>query len=261
MRQVVKLRKHSAPSRLRKRRKIIQISIGSLLVIALLYVANYFLRDPKFGISMVNINGSQTVSGDEIKSYVSNALSGNSLSVFPRNNKFTYPKKTIGNGLVDAFPRISSVGLSITDSNLNVEVLEHKEKYLYCLHDGKCRYVSEEGALFGPYITPTSSMLVRFISPLAYESKEEVKSFTTVATGLTNIGITARSIERTSSNDAIVRTEEGWQIKYDTKEDVTSVLKRLGLALSSESLPKEQWAMLEYIDLRFGAKVFYKFKQ
>jgi hypothetical protein len=219
-------------------------------------IANYFLRNPKFEITKIEIEGNEIISASELEQYVSNQLAGTLLGLVHKNNKFVYAKQSMKADLVKKYPRLKVVSMDVTGGDLNVKIEEHSERYLYCLRGGACKYISEEAKIFGQAPTSTQDKMVTFNSALSYDSPEEVITFV-----LESIGIPIVSIDKRSGNKSVVHTALGFEIRYDSTEDAGVILKRLGLALSGDALPREKWTTLEYIDLRFGLKVFYRFKQ
>ena len=56
-----------------------------------------------------------------------------------------------------------------------------------------------------------------------------------------------------------VKTNAGWHIYLKMNDDIKAQLENLDLTLKNSIAPDEQ-SKLEYIDLRFGEKVYYKYK-
>ncbi|HEY4514694.1 MAG TPA: hypothetical protein VJJ22_00875 [Candidatus Paceibacterota bacterium] len=261
MRQIVKARKKSVESRLGKRRKIAQSLLAVLFLGSILFGLNYFLRDPIFEINRVIIEGNETLDQVVLIDNVNNSLAGSILILIPRNNKFAYPKNSIKERLIYSFPKLKSVDLDVNGEVLNVSVEEYKEAYVYCFSDSVCQFVSSEGTLFGKATEKDKTEYPLFISPFSAPSQEEVNENVTIANGFANMEVNIKSIERHMNGDVVVSIVDGWQIKYSSNEEPTNILKRFGLALSSDSLSPDKLINLEYIDLHFGNKVFYKYKE
>lgn len=66
-------------------------------------------------------------------------------------------------------------------------------------------------------------------------------------------------MEEAMAADLILKVGEGWKIYFDTKEDLNDQLENLNATLT-HSIPPDKRNTLNYIDLRFGEKVYFKYK-
>ena len=74
---------------------------------------------------------------------------------------------------------------------------------------------------------------------------------------LANAGFMSTSAHVESSQDFWVYLERGYYLKASFGEDPSQLVRNLNLVLSSSALTGKQ-DQIEYIDLRFGDRVYYK---
>ncbi len=56
-----------------------------------------------------------------------------------------------------------------------------------------------------------------------------------------------------------IKAMEGWQIYFNPAKDIKNQISNLILTLR-EKIPPEDWKNLEYVDLRFENRVYYKYR-
>src|SRR3990167_3431776 len=119
----------------RRRRKVFQSKILLYLLafsIAFACLA-YISRIDKLKISGVEISGNKVVEAEMIKTAVEQAVLGNYLFVFPKDNILYYSKNTITDNLQGKFKRIKDINLSIEDEGkLKISVTEREALYTWC---------------------------------------------------------------------------------------------------------------------------------
>ncbi|PIS42098.1 MAG: hypothetical protein COT24_05170 [Candidatus Kerfeldbacteria bacterium CG08_land_8_20_14_0_20_40_16] len=60
------------------------------------------------------------------------------------------------------------------------------------------------------------------------------------------------------TQDIIIKTQENWQAFFTTVSDLSAQLERLKIFLLNRAVNKESNSNIDYIDLRFGEKIFLK---
>ena len=192
-----------------------------------------------------------------------------------------------------------SINLSIkTNKTLEVSVTERKALYTWCgatpptvanASNQKCYFVDENGYIFdvAPYFS--GEIYFKFYGPLAqtglpdtltqneadmdpsgfYFSKQYFKQLASFKDILVGLGLKPVSLYVTGNGDAQVFLSSGTSLADGPKimlrliaDNFQSVAENLETALTTEPLQSEfanKYSSLQYIDLRFGNKVYYKF--
>src|SRR6185369_2504360 len=270
----------------RRRRKIflnkILISIFSLIVIfaGLAYIS----RISVLNIKDTEVAGNKVIDAEAIKSAVSRVTSGNYLWLFPRTNILFYPQSNIKVALIEEFKRLENVDLSIKNYKiLKVSVTEREGVYTWCgdvpsesNNESKCYFMDKSGYIFDEAPFFSGDVYFKFYgkldlkddSPLgANFSPENFSKLVSFKKSLEDIGLKPEVLY--TNDDGSIRIflpiQKGSREPYivlDADDDFQTSAENLELALSTEPLLsdfKNKYSSLEYIDLRYGNKVYYRF--
>ena len=231
-----------------------------------------------FILRVISITGAENISRDHVQALVDEKLYGDYLWFFPRRNALLYPKSEIATALTAEFPQLSSVGVSlIYPLNLSLTLTERSPLFSYCGAEQVserplrgCFLVDETGYVYSKSIT-LDSPYPELYAPLRAEG-EPLRNFVLSADDFKNLKaltlyvitshIAPRVIEISPDRSAEISTNVGWKIKFLLDDSADMLAKNLSAALSSDVFSKDPDALasLDYLDLRFGNKVYYKWK-
>ncbi len=266
-------------------KKLSHIGLGLLALGIILAIVS---RVDKLNISQVEIVGNKIVETENIQNSVDQALDGNYALVFPRTNIFLYPKQAIVDKLALDFKRLKNITLSIRDNKvLVVSVEERKALYVWCGlspelavsedRESKCYFLDDSGFIFdqAPYFS--GDIYFKFFGAIAdpqnptgqYFSQDDFARLVTLKEMLEDIETKPVALYELGDGDAKIYLSNestapmGPEIIFKMSADFTKLVENLQSALVTEPLLsdfKKKYASLLYIDLRFGNKVYFKFK-
>lgn len=278
------------------RNKIIFFFVLFLIFFILLA---FLSRWEKLQIVDIQIQGNKIVEEEWIRQTVEEELQGHYLFVFPKKNILIYPRNKIIVSLGEKYTRLEDINLSLKDQGLLlIETSERKPTYTWCgdmplvyekeidievestnnIKQLKCYFLDERGYVFdqAPYFS--GDVYFRFFGKIEREDVE-----TPVGNYFLpeNFGSTLFFIDNIKNINlkpyALYVKEDGQMELYlaslisnnippkiilKTDADLIKMVENLEASLVTEPLRtkyKENFANLEYIDLRFGNKVYYKF--
>ena len=266
-------RSSSSPERLRTRRRrfrVIGALAAALVLLAAAYGASWASYLPAYSIQDIRVSGTSEVPGELVRSYVETRLHDGRYSFLSRSNIFFYPRASIERAIVEYFPRIQSVKVSresLLATAITVLVEERATFAKWCSDDA-CYFIGNGGFVFA-----SASSSAQTAS--GYVFRGGISS-TTSAIGqqylpgnfagvlallerLGQAGYPAREIIAKDSSDFTVRLQRGFEVRASYGADVGALVKNLELILASEPLRGKENA-LEYVDLRFGNRVYFKLK-
>lgn len=266
---------------LRSRRRKLRI-LAVCSIVALFGTFTYLLHRvtylPQYTVSAINVMGVQAISPEDIKQYVDSVIYDGSKHFFSRANIFFYPRAVIENDLVADFPRIKSVHVSrqsMLAQALTVTVDERKAYAQWCPStelgtgggDGECFQMDESGFIFANADASTTRT-----SPYTFRGGLEVgepigqtyagaqlPGILVLLKLLGQSGMVALGANVETESDYSVPMQSGYVVKVSFGEDVTAIAKNLELILTSAPI-RDNENKLEYIDMRFGNRVYYKMK-
>ncbi len=222
-------------------------------------------------ISHIQIKDSYYTNGEdaEVKKALDPLLSSKNNWFLPKNNYFIFHEKD-----AEQILRQENIGIATVSKHFphSIEIIfqESKPKFIFC-RESACFYLDQNGIIvekaptFSDNILPTLLLKnmprsIRIGDQLVPKSDAEFLSG--FAEGIKNININADKIEMipNAENDKEfkISVKEGWMIYVSTAFPPDIVVGNLKLLL--EEKIKDKKLSLEYIDLRFPHKAFYKLK-
>lgn len=263
--------RRQSPLRARRRRARLAL-LGSILLIGAVIVYGIHLASYSryFTIGTITVAGVEKIAPDIISSYVESALSDGSFHFFSRRNIFLYPKDVIEMGIAESFPRVRSARLSRPEvfSRELIVTIEEREPYaLWCATDADCYAMDDTGFVFTTAATSTNQDFeTQYIfsggvsgGPIGSEfvpgQLPSVLALLRILQQQTNL-IPVR-IDVQADQDFHVSVTQGFYIKASFGQEPEAIAQNLGLVLASDAL-RDRLAEIEYVDLRFGNRVYYK---
>ncbi|MCE9585198.1 FtsQ-type POTRA domain-containing protein [Candidatus Nomurabacteria bacterium] len=272
-------------SELRKKRKdifkkkIILYFSGIGVFFVIFCVLSYL---PFFKIKEIQINGVKILEIQEIKDNINIKLK-NHFSIFSKKNIFLYPKNKISNYL-NNIPRVKDYKIYREGLNkIIIDITERGNKFIWCKDfnfdfKNQCYFMNDEGYILdiAPYFS--GNVYFKFFGPLTKENNIPIGSYF-IQDIFKNISIFKNNLEQINIKPVYFLLNENKEIEiylekksdnvespkiimnYDSDFDKT--FKNLQVALETEPLAgdfKNKYSSLLYIDLRYGNKVYYKFK-
>ena len=236
------------------------VGLSAILVAAFFY---FLFLSSFFQIKKIEVGGNQRVEKEKIVDFVFNQTSGRAFFIFPKNI-FFFKLKELDQLILDEFPLIGEVVLRKKfPSALAINVKERNSVGFWCKNDD-CYNLDKEGIIFEKS-AGEAKLIIKSGKEAAVGEKVIKKSY--LASILKIKEEIARKIEAEieevfisdEEGEIIVRTSEGWDIYFDMKQDISSQIFNLDLVVE-EKIPPEKRGNLEYIDLKFGSRVYFKYR-
>ncbi len=276
--------------RLRKKRRNARIRLGilfSVFFVTLIVGVVYFFRYPSFQIAELSVSGNQIVETSDIEAYVKNKLVGKYAYFIPRKNIYLYPKNAIKAGLLSAFPRIADVSIArVSNNHISIQIKEARVIALWCgdtVHTVSsslvCYFTDSEGKVVAEAPYYSGDIYTRFFggmhliegeSPLGKYvlTKNEYNNLLAFSLRVKDMGLPVMAIAVLDSGEnqilLDVAKNKTAPIRFYAKDDYRTLSSNLSAAISKPELSakfKLGKELLEYFDLRFKNKVYYKFSE
>jgi len=259
--------------RVRRRRRIMRtvLAWGVLLfLIALILIGLSWL--PQLRLRDVSVVGTQTIASTTIAQIMEQELARTYWYVLPRSNVLLYPKESIADMLLMQFSPLKKVTVDFENFHtLRVVVEERTPAALWCgeepHRETPCTFLDQAGVAYAQAPEYSQGVYVRYFGPLAtttppqyargaFESLHALVAALGEKTG----GDRVDTVAITSDRDVKVALLSGCEIIFALGQDSATVVNHFILALSSSVFADHSLSEFEYIDLRYGNKLYYKLK-
>ncbi len=214
----------------------------------------------------VTASGGETIDGAVVATAANAALEGQYLKLVPKRFAWWYPYEAVLTA-VQNVPRVKNPQITrVSGTELVITYEEYVPFALWCdgVDDARCVFIDETGYAFteapvlvggslGRYVSTDVTPEIRTYAPFA----QDVASFEKWLLELESVTpLAADVIEIDAMRDAYVRVAGGGEIKLSLKDDLGHVLENLVSILASKEFSDITPGTFQYIDLRFGSKVF-----
>lgn len=266
-------------SKLKERKRKIFIFKIIVLVFFILSIFGsmvWLFHSARLDLSRTLVEGNVTVTSDQIRTMIDNSLSGSYFFVFPKSSTLLYPKEALEAGLLQAFPILSSATVESEQfSFLHVTLKERTPFALYCFNDtepqsGDCFFVDRTGFIFEKAPSTGGSAYLQFMD--ASSSKPELgesifpDSFDALSlfvAKLSTLHFLVKEVRRTPEQYTFF-LEGGTRLFIALDSDLSEVFNNLNTLLTQSLYRKfgeNALSKIDYIDLRFGNRVYYEVRR
>ena len=256
----------------RRKRRWVLIKWVSWLAVIFIFLALVVLifYIPRFRINSVELSGFESVDQKAALAEVSDIISGRYFYIIPKNNVLFLPKSELEN-LFKNNLRIQNFSIQRNlSSKLTITIKERKTWAVWCAFAGgavsSCGLSDDEGFVFAPAPSVEGSAILKILDERGgdmigktFISKNDLELINNVINRLPqkfNERVSAIEIKKGPIYHLDLKS--GWYLILDS-EIKNSDIAFENLALTLNTL-KEKKDNLEYVDLRFEGKVFYKMK-
>ena len=268
----VDLPKSNLRERRRRRRIVVAwLCVGAVVLVVAAMSGVTWL--PFMRVHAINVTGQKTVPIESIETAAQKELYGGYLHLFARSNIFIYPKTAIRQQLLSQFPTFESVDVRAGGfRSLGVTVVERKPVALWCglvvASTSSCYLLDQGGVVYAPAVVYSGDAYQKFYGvvsgatlPQQFLDSSRFHSLTTFVSALqTKQNIMASSIAVDLADDVRLRFTNGFEFIFALGDDSGDVFNRFDLALQSSPFKNHQLSDFDYLDLRFGDKMYYKLK-
>jgi hypothetical protein len=259
-------------------RRTIVVCVSIIIIISsIIFNANLSI----FQIKSIHLEGNFVTPSGDIISLVEEKLSGKYLWSIPRSNDLVYPKDEILEAISQKWLRISDVSAHIEGEwrglpELHISMTERKMAHLWC-EDGEsdagevCYAADGNGYIFDLAPEFSGNAFLKFYGRRNFStttaaaigetllSKEQLEKTLELVSGLKEVPMDPETVTAVgnTADEFSVEIKGGGKVFFVLKHDVRQMLENLKSVFKSNTIDLEK---LEYVDLRFNNKVYYKMR-
>jgi len=253
-----------------RRRVIKKVALAVIIISIALSGFLGLIFSKRFQVSTFEVSGSKRVSEEDIRTYVDEWLSQKRFLFFSERLYWFLDSDALVRGMQESFPQLRAVRAQKNFPNrLSIAVEEYEGWGVLCHKEPEeCFWIDHGGVAFDP--APGFTGVI--VPKVRDERERDVKlgerqlsdALMRLITYFNDRAVSdadLQSIEFViAARDETIRikTRAGWEILLLENTDPERAYKNLRIAIDADI--KEKIANLAYIDLRFGNKIFYKFR-
>ncbi len=268
-------------ARKRRRRLRLGLLLGALVVLSIV-TGIAASRAALVRVSTIEVSGNETLASSSVRELMQQGLKGEYLWVVPRDNIFVYPKAALTAELLALNPVFSQVEIHAVDFHtIAVVVVERQPRALWCSYENSCYFMDEAGVVYAQapafsapvytqYSGPTNPLRVeshsdnplpkQFLTPADFAALSAlVDALVLKVAAATSTGELSH-VAVDTNNDVTMRFSKGFSLKFALHDQGGDVFERFALALTSDLFKAHTLGDFEYLDLRFGDKLYYKLR-
>lgn len=245
------------------------LSVGFFLLSTLgLFVWGvwHVVRLPGFTINQVVVSGGETIPHDKIVTKIDELLDTTYWKIIPKRFILAYPQQEITD-LVQNTPRVRTSTLMRDEKNLMIELTEYVPVALWCDDEKdvapRCVFLDETGYGFDESLSLQGGAFTRFIktdalatTSVSFVKTEDFEELQKIDSLLSDMNWPTRQIEIDSARDLFIDLAGGGELKTTLRMTAQKTHDNLRTILADDTYRHLKPGNFEYIDLRFGNKIF-----
>ena len=239
-----------------KKKGILYKILSIIALIGLLVFSYWFVYGNIWKINTIEIVNAKHTDIEALKTDIFNISNKKKYLIVPNNHILFLSGNKLEKHILETYPSVEEVEVTKTkDKDIVITIKDRMAMGVWC--DENCYFFDNEGILFKKSFSFTGAVFTRWeiasSTPLNFYDKARCidacidRNFVTF---LTQNKVMRVSME---NEDLKMYTEYGFYIK--ALNNASTTMKNMAL-FSGEY--KGDWKALEYVDVRFGDKIFYK---
>lgn len=272
---------------IKKKKRIGLVAICFFVIVFVFAGSLYIANAHTFLIKDIRVSGNDVVKPADLLARVERSLAGRYYYLYSKKNIFIWPKAQVLADIKAEFPRIKELGVEISsDGNLFIDLKERQPTAIFCSETSsgeKCYFADQAGLLYAESPEFSENVFYKIYKNLGDEPIGRVAMMPTDFKNLVDtLKIIPGIFSHSSSGDlsltkVVLNDADNYELYFSDRlhvgESCKLILKKdqkpeeiasnLSTVLNSVAFQKEYSngaKQLDYLDLRLGKKIFYKFK-
>jgi cell division septal protein FtsQ len=217
-------------------------------------------------ITDIAVAGGETIPHDVVKKITEETLEGTYIGIIPRKFAWWYPEDEIIQN-ISQIPRMKDPVVTRESGRaLSVRFSEYEPYALWCAErsSDNCLFIDKSGYAFGVAPKLSGGAFLRYrtlgremqVGSIMAERRDIDTMEQFVALVDENLNFSINQIETDTAGDVFYILAGGGEFKATLRDDANKVFDNLRAILVSAEFKDVQPGNFQYIDLRFGNKVF-----
>ncbi len=265
MRKKSRVNYSSKISKRNKRRKFLKVIVLFLTPILVMVIGVLIIRAKSLQIKNIEIEGALVVNQDDIENTLLKMVAGAYFRVLPKSSLFLVDQNELEKSLLGEFSRLKDVSISKSiHGTLKVKLTERSPSATWCSLENICYLLDASGLVFARVSQADTLDKVKFTGVLEgnpilqkFGSQSEMDNYFKLIDILKQGELEVKALNVESKDKAVLTTSMG-EIIFNTEvANIEDVGENVLLLIETER-QRNPDVSFQYIDTRFGHKLFYK---
>lgn len=231
-----------------------------ILVVFLIYLVVY---SDLFKIKTITINGADLINKTELEQIVDEQINSWRWFMLPQKNLLFISKKKIIQAINKKYG-LAEIEIKRGWKKITVNIKE-KVNYLIVNNNEKLFFADKQGIMIREVPQEEANQYLDEFPMLnvpgeinigdSIVSNKMVDFILKLNEKIKNLGIEIKDYKSGGLNEITLITKAGWQAHFDINNDFDTSIENMQMVLNNKV---KDISKLEYIDLRFGDKIYYK---
>lgn len=223
---------------------------------------------PAFAITSIQVQSGIALPADTISQIVQAQLNSTRLHIFPQSNLFAFDADTLGKQLQERFA-LEHVTVSRNRPHTLMVTVSEKPREAIWSAQGKFYALDISGVVQGEIAAPQNTTIPVIYDQSGGDIAEHAQIIDPIMLQFIARLLHDPTIEpmqpqfvlmtNPKSSELMIKVKEGWKLHLTKDASLESQLANLNLTLSHSVTPEKR-SKLEYIDVRFGEKIYVKYR-
>lgn len=260
--------KNLSYSTLRAKRRKLFFRRGVWVLVLLLLLSIGLLvasQRPYFKLTTVRVAGNQAVSSRLLVEHIETRLRTKMLGVIGLDNYFWYPKQALRTSLLAEFRWFEDLSMSVADNELLVTFSERTPVAVWCgvtqIASEPCQFLDGDGLTFAEAVNFSGSVWLKIYGKRGEDNIVRLsESFTVLLDFIQAVNGLNFTIDAVTYDgvDYVMTLSDGAYILVSSELGLTKTFVNLETLVNQGKLLTDGKNQIEYIDLRFGNRVYIK---
>lgn len=237
-----------------------------LLAAVLLISGIYWLFfSPVFTVNRIRVQGT-TISADEWQRMILSQFTRARWGIVPQRNIFAFDTNAFEGDIISKYA-LNTIYIKKDRPHEIIVTLAEKPRNAVWVSRGTYFALDSQAKILGIIPQPADALLIYSQLDEPLKVNDSVLAPAMLAVIRTSIGDNRIKslqpefivVEKANATEFMVKVGEGWKIKIDSNVGLMEQLNNLELILRN-SIPPDKRKNLDYIDLRFGERVYFKYR-
>ncbi|MES2437149.1 MAG: hypothetical protein V4519_03980 [Patescibacteria group bacterium] len=257
-----------------RKRRIFYAKIFGIAAAIIIFIAGASLISKlnALAIKVIAVEGNAAVDVDGLKAIAQENLAGSYAYLFSKSNKLLYDKDSIKAQILENNTRVESVEVSTKRDTLTISIKERAPAYTWCTGMPQdtgskvCYFLDSNGYIFAESPIFSGNVFFAFYGLIpadkaigaTFLDSQEFKDIDKLITFLNSHSAKPYALVAKDNGIFEIYFEESGKLLFKQDQSVDLLIANLDVIVKNTPIFTTLSSKLEYIDMRFGNKVYYK---